>query len=314
MTALSNTPSPTLLELLAEIRTLVQEERTEEALERAEQLKELCPKNIFVAGLHAQLARLVAAETQASPDMASLQEPVSALLVRAFESLENKTVAEPEPQRASTSAARMQALASLKRQYFQLTDALMRRGEYIAALEEVNRIRTLDPNDQAALEYTRKLSELIAAQNVAKAESNEHSLPAPAGSHRSAPSTSLKELMEMTTPDFDAILAKLSPPPQPAAAKPSRERPKERAATPHSSRTRSFLVSSGALILIAIAASYVLSTFRHEEVSKPIPSAQRAVSPQHVKPTPTTQPHATPTKATATEDSTVSSNAKEMTQ
>ncbi|MER3523740.1 MAG: hypothetical protein C4326_06635 [Ignavibacteria bacterium] len=314
MTALSSTPSPTPLELLAQIRTLVQDARTEEALERAEHLKALCPKNIFVAGLHVQLARLAEAEAHTSPDRDSLREPLSSLFMRAFESLEGKAVAEPEQRRASDSAARTQALASLKRQYFQITDALMRRGEYIAALEEVNRIRTLDPNDQAALEYTRKLSELIAAQHVAKAEGNEHSSPTPAGTRRSAPSTSLKDLMEITTPDFDAILAKASPPPPSATAKPARERPNERTATSSRSRTRSFLVSSAVLILIAIVASYLLTTFRHEEDGKTIPNAPRAVSPQPAKPVPKAEPHSAPVEKATTEDSTISTNTKEMMQ
>lgn len=260
--------------LLSEIQLLVQKNCTADALERAQLLTASLPKNIFVAGLQKQIEKLHTAKNT-DGNASALRSSLQPLIDKAIESTSgapNQSVKSPTTKPAAKSD-KAKAIDGLKAQYFAHADNFMKKGDYHNALAEVRRILLLDASDVTAHAYIERLEELLLLEK----EKDAHQ-PSPTASRKAdeptekkfAPSASLNDLVTMTQPDFDSIVAKnsgsggfhlsLNPTPATKSVEKRNAEQKRKSSTP-------FLIGSAFLIILAILASYIITSTPQPEVA-----------------------------------------------
>jgi Arc/MetJ-type ribon-helix-helix transcriptional regulator len=271
----SQTTTVSASTLLSEIDVLVQTNCVTDALERARSLRDMLPRNIYVAGLQKQIEKLDAAEDGNSDEAQTARESVKALLDKAAESTRSTT-----PQGAVTASGksvvksdRFKAIENLKTQYFAHADNLMKKGDYENAAAEVRRVLSLDSSEAMAHAYLHKLEELVTLEKESTTK-KKPALDARGSNQRdtsekkSAPSASLNQLVGMTRPDFDSILEKTTtsnqslvfPDPTPTLVRMHSEK-----TGTAKRRFSSFLLGSAFFIIMAIAASYFFLSGNHDE-------------------------------------------------
>lgn len=276
-------------ELLAETQILIRQNRVAEALDRVLLLRASQPRNIFIAGMEKQIRTLVEVENNDFDEIEAASATLQPLIDRAMESVRTqpppKAIAAVEG--ISGKSDKAKAIEALKGQFFAHADRLTKKGDYESALGEINRILHLDQHDVSAREYVQKLEELLALQKATALQAEqERNTPHPPYS-RAAQSTekkflpppvSLNELVTMTKPDFDSIIAKTKPASYSLDLTPTMVPGVRRQPVPRKPGRKSstLLFASAVFIIIAIAVSYFFTTTSGDDSAAPSTQVETA--------------------------------------
>ncbi len=146
-----------------------------EALAAIKAAKAADVRNIYVIALEKQFAKLLSLAPGAAADEA--RETLPPLLDRALDSARNNSssaAAESSTFSSLELEEKEARLKELKNQYFTRADEYVERGDYQSALEEIKRVRIIDPANRIAREYETKIAQLATPPTPAKSDTLEN--------------------------------------------------------------------------------------------------------------------------------------------
>ncbi|MBM4167722.1 MAG: TonB family protein [Ignavibacteria bacterium] len=173
---------------MGEAQELINKGSIADAIGRVRDAKLVDARNIYLIALEKQLEKLLEEMKNASPTPETVEETTKSLsgiiqhAIKDASQRDRPLSAPTQPAGGSTAEAeKKKALEKLKSQYFERADEYVAKGDYPRALEEVRRIKILDPSDRAAKEFEEKIAQLssVAAEKTEEVKEKEDIPPVP---------------------------------------------------------------------------------------------------------------------------------------
>ncbi len=177
---------------LGEAQELIEKGIFADAIGRVRDAKLVDVRNIYLIALEKQLEKVLEESKIAPPvpeRVAEVTKSLSGIIQHAIKDAAQRdrplsVPSTPAADAGGVSAAeteKKKALEKLKSQYFERVDEYVAKGDYPRALEEVRRIKILDPSDRAAKEFEEKIAQLstVAAEKAEAAKEKAEAAPKP---------------------------------------------------------------------------------------------------------------------------------------